>query len=171
MEGIQIPGFLIDGTGGTASNVIETMRSYRYIMRTFGPMQGFIAYIKSIDRPTLIIDTIVQHLWQDEISIAGKQRWEPIECVFYEVFDMNSALYQWLYQNTIKVNQSATGMQSQYKINCTLDMLDGDGTPVWSYNMYDVWPCKVSPSKLSYEDTTISTVACTLNIGKCTQSG
>jgi len=111
------------------------------------------------------------HNQQDEITIAGKQRWSPIEATFYECLGISGQIYNWGYNNVIMINQSTTGQQSQYKFDCSLVMLDGYGDTVWQYDMKDVWPCKISPSKLSFEDSGISTVTMTLNIGKCTQTG
>lgn len=164
-----MPGFGINQSSGPP-NTVETHRAYRYILSSMDKLQPFVAFAKSCERPSIIIDTMIVHHGQDEISVPGKQRWNPITIEFYDMPGISSALNDWAQNNTVHVSSSTTGQQSQYKKNFELSMLNGAGSPIWVYHLYDAWPSSVKPSKLSYEDTSIATIEVILQIIKCTQT-
>jgi len=178
-----MPGFNIQaqgcgGGGGGNSRAnpnTEVARNHRYLLETIGPLTPFACYAKKCSRPSMEVDKIIMHHGQDEISMAGKQRWNPIEITFYEVVQgisvVAQALHQWAGKQTIDINSSSVGSQSAYKKDCMLAMLDGQGSPIWMYKMLGCWPSKISPCELSYTDTELAEVTVTLEINKAIEVG
>lgn len=174
MPGFNIPSSGCGGGGGGAGSLanpnIEVARNHRYLFETLGPLTSFACYAKKCTRPVMEVDKIVMHRGQDEISMAGKQRWSPIEITFYEIVDgidvVAQALHEWHGRATVDVRNSRVGQQSVYKQNCSLAMLDGYGLPVWMYQMFDCWPSKVTPCQLSYTDTELAEITVTLEVNK-----
>lgn len=158
-----------DGYTGPKVNV-ETARKHRYQLRILRPVKDVLLYAFKCQRPVCEADRIVMHHGQDEIYKPGKTRWLPIEVTFYEIVkDVNTTaqmLNRWWGKNMLSVNSSTLFQDSYYKERCELELTDGCGKPVWAYYLYQVWPSKVSPSELSYTDTDLSEISCTLEISK-----
>lgn len=149
---------------------VETGRKYRYRLRVLEPVQDVLLYAYKCQRPTSEVDRIVMHHGQDEIYKPGKSRWLPIEVTFYEVITSTNItaqyLSKWWGKAMVNVQDSLLNRDSSFKKTCELEMVDGDGNPIWLYKMFGVWPSKVSGSDFSYTDTDLSEITCTLEIGK-----
>jgi hypothetical protein len=179
-----MPGFNIAGTSAhQPPNTIETARSHRYIFSVLEPMKDVLIYAHKASRPSFEADVIKIHNGQDRIYRPGQHFWKPLEITFYETVVGSSAaastfpfsntsdfIYGW-WQGTM-INTLASGQYkpTDYRKECQLEMLDGDGNTVWKYSLYGCWPSKVLPSDLSYKETDIADIAVTLQIDRAVES-
>jgi hypothetical protein len=183
-------------SGGTLfrepPNTLETARTHRYkLIMIKGRITGQVRldldefWPKKITRPTVEIDRITLHSGQDEIFRPGKQHYNPVEVVFYETindsYDPSSAtvavgdsqignVFAWWANETIKIQDSR--MVAPVFLDTTVDILQmgGQDNLVWRYQLYNVWPMKISPSDLDYSDSAISLTTVTLSYDKYTES-
>ena len=188
-----MPGFNIPmeasscgaGSSSGPSHTTETARKHRYELEVLEPLgqgsqgQGgdsLLLFLKKCTRPSIEIDEIVIHSGQDELFRPGKQHWKPIEFTFYEKLkgskngslndECAEKIWKWWANAMIDVKTSLHKPPSQYLKDTQLTMLDGDGSSVWKYYIYDCWPSKISPSDLSYTDTDIAEISVTLRYSK-----
>lgn len=170
------------GTG--PSNAIETARKHRYLLEVLEPLgsqdNGILLFLEKCTRPAPEYDKILIHSAQDEIPRPGKTHWKEVEFTFYEKLDGDDGsledtcaklISEWHSKTMVNIETSLHNQPSQYLKNATLQMLDGGGTPVWTYNIYDSWPMKVSPSDLAYSDTDIATISVTLAYARARERG
>ena len=171
MPGFTIPGISGGGGGNTPKSTMETARQHRWTL-TVLPQGGdqVRLYASKCDRPIPEIDVIKIHHGQDEISIAGKNRWAPIHITFYEIIAGSDTTAQflndWAMRKVILIHSSKQGSQFSYKQSVELQMEDGFGKAVWTYKIYDAWPSKVSPTTVDYSDINMATIECTLEFSK-----
>jgi len=158
------------------ANTVETARRHRYSLEVLEPLgrqdNGILLFLERCTRPAVEFDKIVIHSGQDEIARPGKTHWKEIEFSFYEALSGQdngslenqcaSLIYEWWSSTMLDVSTSTFRAPGDFLKNAQLQMLDGDGSPVWSYHIYDCWPLKVSPSELAYSDSNIATISVTL---------
>lgn len=168
-----------------ANNLIETVRTYRYVLEVFEPFgtkdDGILLYLNKCSRPSVEIDEIVIHNGQDQIFRPGKNRWNPIELTFYDIlntpqgpygdlaFDESqtaSMMFELWASKTINLINSGINNPSDFCSDMQLDLLDGVGRPVWIYNIYRAWPTKITSSDLSYANNSISEISATMRFDK-----
>ncbi len=190
MPGFQIPfqvpaGCPTPPPGTGPSNAVETARRHRYLLEVLEPLgtqdNGILLYLEKCNRPAVEFDKIVIHSAQDEISRPGKTHWKDVEFTFYEKLDGEDngslentcarLIYGWWAKSMLDIERSLHFAPSNYLKNCTLQMLDGGGSSVWTYYIYDAWPMKVSPSDLAYSDTDIATISVTLAYARAKEQG
>ncbi len=189
MPGFKIPyfpagcGLADNGNGPSAA--VETARAHRYQLSILEPMgtqsQGMLLFLEKCNRPAPEFDKIMIHSAQDEIPRPGKIHWRDIELSFYEKLsgEANGMLenqcarliYEWWSKSMFDIERSLFKAPSSYLKDCELQMIDGDGVPVWTYKLYDCWPLKVSPSDLNYEESNISTITVTLAYARAKERG
>lgn len=178
-----MPGFAIplNGTGCKAvppdplapNARMETSRVYRYQFNIFQPLDKIKVICHKSDRPIPEIDRITMHHGQDEIYWPGKNRWRPIEITFYEghlapnTDSTCKAIYDWWSKNV--VNIAFSQIVTKFKQNCSLQMLDGNRNPVWTYSMYGCWPSLITPSSLNYSESEIAEVTVRVEMDKCVE--
>jgi len=163
---------------GPAYN-IETARSHRYALEILQPLSNsngnLLLFLAKCSRPSAEIDEIKVHNGQDEIFRPGKQHWRPIEFTFYEVLkntgdtseDMAAKLiHEWWSENCVDIRNSRILPPDQFTSDAQLDMLDGAGNSVWTYDIYRSWPSKISPSDLDYSSSEIARISVTLKYDK-----
>lgn len=166
-----MPGFNINGSGGTVSNTIETSRRNRYILHALAPLDNDILVVAhKCERPGVEFDTIRMHRGQEEIKLAGKHRGGPLQVNFYQVHTPqgtdNTAkqLFRWWSKSVVDLKNSK--LVTDYKTDGVLWLLNGENKPVWQYNLYGLWPRKVSPDTLDHTDSAIADYAVTFEIDK-----
>jgi hypothetical protein len=163
-----------DGKLEGADPRVETARKHRYAFTILDPLKDVLLYAYKCGRPTCEADRIVICRGQDEIYKPGRSRWLPIEITFYEPVSPNypidytaALLHKWYGKTMINIRKGSTISQdSDYKQQCILRLLDGRDRNIWAYNMYGVWPSNITPSELSYADTSLAEISCTLNMDK-----
>jgi len=174
------------GNPAGPSNVLETARNYRFTLSNLRPVEFtdvFMLFnVKSIQRPQVQFDEITIHSGQDEIYRPGKTKWQPIEIVFYEVMSTTKnklamSMYDWWSNRLINIadsTQRRAGLMTQnpatgFYFNAQVDMLDGLGSIIWSYILYECWPTSVNPSGLDYSSTDIAETTVTLRYNRASE--
>ncbi len=178
-DACRAPGF---NTG--PPNITETARQHRYRLEVLEPLgsqgAGLLLYLAKCTRPSVEFDEIAIHSAQDEIFRPGKIHWKAIEFTFYEkltgaLTDLNDQcaflLYQWWADTMLNIQTSLFNPPDTYLKDAHLNMLDGNGDPVWSYLIYDCWPAKISPADLDYSNTALSTITVMLRLSKAVEIG
>lgn len=175
------------------NHLIESARAHRYCLRVFSQSgqgssnihpfgtlsDGILLYLSKCSRPSIEIDEITIHNAQDEIYRPGKNRWNTIDFTFYEVlYDKEPTtnehvtdqtayrIFTWWAFRVINIQSSCIGSPAEYAADAQLDMLDGVGREIWTYQLYRCWPTKITPSELDYASSEISTISATLRYDK-----
>jgi hypothetical protein len=174
-----MPGFIINGLGDPARNppnTVETGRRHRYLLTILNPLKDVLIYAHKVTRPTFEVDIITVHSGQDLIYRPGKHKWNPIELTIYDVVtggehllqedDTAASIYNWWRNSMIDTSNSKQYKPKDYRENCVLEMHDGLGDPIWTYELYGCWPSKVSPSDLQYSETAIADITVTLQVDR-----
>lgn len=183
--------------GEGPSPAAETARVHRYILEILEPMGdkagGVLLFLQKCTRPSPEFDEVMIHSAQDEIARPGKIHWKPVEFTFYEVLGKNGSrspsligggvgggagvnltakyVYTWWSKTMMDINTSLFAPPAEYLKDAQLDMVDGTGAPIWTYNLYDCWPAKVSPADLDYTSSPIATITVSLRFSKCIEKG
>jgi hypothetical protein len=138
---------------------------------------GILIHLKKCSRPTPEFEIVKAHHAQSVISRPGKISWSPITMSFYEAFSdtsdgirrpqhrdsIASRLYQW-WANTIYDHRTNLhGNISDYLKDAVLTMGNGVGDIVYSYNLYNCWISKITPSDLDYSSNEVCEIEITLN--------
>lgn len=176
-----------------SSHIVETARQHRYILELLEPLgqpatnqadptptdaDSTLVFAYSATRPKVTFDKITIHNAQDEIFRPGKHHWSDVDLTFYEVLSKNGEkpygkitdlIYRWWAETMLNINTSYFAPPEQYLKNCKLSMVDGIGNAVWSYNLYDCWPCEVSPSDVSYVNSDIANITMKLRYDKAVE--
>lgn len=169
-----MPGFNINGQDSGPSNTVEYSRRNRYLFQAISPLtSSILVHAFKATRPTPIIDPIVMHHGQDEIKWPGKIRWEPLEITFYQAHDSGSdkvaeELFNWWANQVIDIKRSR--INTQFKGNAVLLLLNGNGSPVWQYDIYGIWPKRTAPDSLDWGESGFSTTTVTLEFDKAIET-
>ena len=75
-------------------------------------------------------------------------------------------MYDWWASTMVDVDTGLHNKPSFYMKNADLTMLDGNGTVIWRYLLYDCWPSNVDPCELSFSDNEIGDISVTLQYSK-----
>ena len=164
-----MPGFNIAGGGGNGpSNQIEIRRVHRW---TFQVLQPFstqaLLVLQKAGRPSFEFEDVMMHHNQEHAHFAGKQKWTPIELVFYDVEqspDMSKEVYAWL-GTVVDLGPVNVAHPSKYKTQALLQLEDGFGNADESWDIYGAWPlkCDWGSSDLDYTSTELLTIKATLS--------
>lgn len=163
-----MPGFFIPSTacGGSPGfspvpNNVETFRNNRFTFRVYGVDNLFLDDIYQMQRPRGELERITFHHKQGEIYKPGKVKWHPIDFTVYEVFGNStpiSGIFRWF--ESAKSN-------SGYKHTATIAMLDGFGSPIWTYKLFECWLSNVSPEGVDQSSSEIARLTVTLSYNNC----
>jgi phage tail-like protein len=184
-----MPGFIINGTGGDtgspgADAKAEFRRKHRWRVST-GPGldAGDWTYLQKAQRPHYKLEEPVVHHNEEQAYFAGKRSWEPIALVFYDKVganggsasgaagggssDLSTKLWQWIAEtggndNVTDVKTATTSLPSDYKKQLILQMLDGQGEPDETWQIFNAWPKEVNWNDLDYTNTEIQLINVTL---------
>ena len=173
-----MPGFNIatlNQGGNGPNNVVETARSYRYVLEVLQPLEPLLVYGYQCTRPNIEFDEVTIHNAQDEIVRPGKHHWKPVEFKFYEILQGNTnqtakLMYDWWASTMLDINTGRFSRAATYMKPVSLNMLDGDGKIIWNYELFDCWPQKVTPSDLNFRETDIANITVTLRYSKARES-
>lgn len=169
-----MPGFNIDG--GAASDApsakAETRRQHRWRFTAGFLSAREYAYLESASRPKGQDEPVVMHHDQEEATFAGKTKWEPIELQFYDVeqpIDISDRIYNWLIGNSNSVKSQfgfgssvAMNTPAAYKVQVTLEMIDGEGAVTETWQLLNAWPQAWDWQPLNYAESAIAKVSITL---------
>lgn len=158
-----MPGFTINGTGGDnkISSTAETKRTYRWRFNTIGDVisQEIAILLKSAARPAGQLQEIKMDHNQEEVWFAGKTSWEPISMIWYDAQqpDVSAKIWEW-YNKTSPIKEANVNEPSEYKKQGQLEMVDGMGSPIETWMLYNCWPQSVNFQGLDYTTNDIITV-------------
>jgi hypothetical protein len=168
-----MPGFnILGGDGFSASgpsNTVEVRRKHRWVFETLGRGTGLfqqseLLVLQSASRPSFKFEEPEMHHNQEVARFAGKQDWDPVTMVWYDVQqnpDISRGIYHWLEtvvnMLTIKVNAPVN-----YKRTAGLRTLDGTGQQGERWTMYGTWPAAINWQELDYTSTDLLTCECTM---------
>lgn len=171
-----MPGFNIGGSGGGASNVEETSRKHRFLVRIFNPLStDLLFFARKVVLPALDVDRIVMHHKQEEIYFLGKHRYQQCEINFYRVHDQGGdraarEIYEWWSSNLLNISTSSLLADdtngSMRKRSAEIHVLDGTGNTAHKYFLFGLLPQKVSPDTLDASDNSISEISVNLLVDK-----
>ena len=99
----------------------------------------------------------------------GKLKMNTINLEFYEILGPAAYVdgpairtYEWLKKLMYNGAKGVFGKYSDYSFDAVLQLLDGQGFIVHTYNLYGCMPLKVTPLELNYEQDAINTVTATI---------
>lgn len=138
--------------------------------------QQELLVLQKANRPSFEFDEPEMHHNQEHVYFAGKQKWEPVTLVWYDVEqtpDMSAGVYRWLGTVvdlvTVDVAHPAT-----YKKQAQLQMEDGFGNADEQWIMYGCWPKSVNWQELDYGSTDLQSIEATMRydraIRQCTNA-
>lgn len=166
-----MPGFVIGGTGGPGPNHnVETRRKHRWSWATLGKAAAgefqspVLLLLKEATRPNFSFEEPELHHNQEQAYFAGKQTWEPIEFVWYDGEqspDVSAEIWDWL-NGVADITSANVEPPNAYKKEGTLEMLDGQGSPTESWQMFGCWPQNPNWGSLDYADTEIQQIEVTM---------
>lgn len=150
----------------------------------------FALYAYKCTRPGTKYDIITIHNGFDQITRPGKVTYTEVTFSFYEVVDQTTAqndpathgtgnvangpanhsvamhIRDWHAKAMYVRRYSMLRRPDDYLATIQLDVLDGTGSPTYTYLMYGCWPSEITPSDLSYADGDIADITVKLQVNK-----
>lgn len=169
-----IPGFNVIGLGGEGpSNVSEIRRKHRWEFRVIGRGTGEFApeelvYLQSASRPSFKFEEPEMHHNQEVSRFAGKQDWDPITLVWYDVQqqpDVSAGIYKWI-ETVVNMSVIKVSHPTKYKRVSELAMLDGAGDATEIWRLYGTWPQACNWQELDYTSTDLQTIEATMRFDR-----
>ena len=170
----QIPGFNINPFGGGKSehgpsNTIEVRRKHRWVFETLGRGEGVFSQsellvLQSASRPSFKFEEPEMHHNQEVARFAGKQDWDPVTLVWYDVEqdpDISRGIYHWI-ETVVNMQSIAVSHPRFYKKTAALIILDGAGQTTEQWSMMGTWPSAVNWQELDYSSTDLMTCEATM---------
>lgn len=162
----------------TSFSFYEPMRKNWFIVQFDGLSSGgddeesLSIACKTCSIPQLNTSENAIHRINDIVYTPGKSEYQVIELSFYEFIkdkgdngskknSAGSILYNWQQQ----IHRASSGVQGAKKSiahNAAIVQIDGDGTPVRVWNVYNCWPTSVTFSGLDSSTGEVQDVQCTL---------
>ena len=87
------------------------------------------------------------------VKVSGNPKWSNIE--LKRGIDINKSLYDWRYE-------VESGKVDQARTDCTLELLDYDGSPIASYSITQAWPVKYTGASMNAGSNEIAVEAITI---------
>ena len=134
------------------------------------------AFVKLAARPNLEIDESQIDFLHGRMWIPGKGSWETISTTFYDVSGnggnaLVNGLYSWLttvynFADPVGLHQSskigAGGGSGGYSADGSLNLFDGCGTVLETWNLQNMWPKTINWGELNYESSDPAMIEITL---------
>jgi len=175
-----MPGFNLGATTDGKNNLAEYRRNHRWRVAV---IQGDVItpqqwlYLQKAARPNFEFDEVKIHHNQEEAYVAGKQRWQPIDFVFYDAIeegDISSSVFGWILGgdgSSVADGSSAdVNLPRSYKKDLTLEMLDGSGDVDETWTLHGAFPLKVDWSALDYTNTEIILITANVRFDRATRA-
>lgn len=169
-----MPGFNVQPFGGGyssegPSNTVEVRRKHRWVFETLGRGTGVFSQsellvLQSASRPSFKFEEPEMHHNQEVARFAGKQDWDPITLVWYDVEqspDISRGIYSWI-ETVTNMQSMAVAHPRFYKRTASLLMLDGSGQKTEQWQMFGTWPVSSNWQELDYTSTDLMTIEATM---------
>ncbi len=178
-----MPGFNVHPFGGGysetdgPSNTIETRRKHRWVFETLGRgtgtfSQSELLVLQSASRPAFKFDEPEMHHNQEVARFAGKQDWDPVTLVWYDVEqdpDISRGIYHWI-ETVVNMQTIAMAHPRFYKRTAALLMIDGSGQTTEQWSMMGTWPAAVNWQELDYSSTDLMTIEATMRFDRAVRA-
>lgn len=173
-----MPGFNFDGTASERQKnyVAEPRRKHRWIVSALQSGEGQtilepgeLIYLQKAARPNFKYDAKEMHHDQEEAWFAGKQHWETMEWVFYDIqwpVDISEKIRGWFQTVTTNFNnperETAVAMPRAYKGTATIDYYGGGGTKNETWRLIGAWPENCNWGDLDYTTSDLQLITATI---------
>lgn len=159
-----MPGFNINGTGGEVISTTDIHRSYRWQLDsilgagiTISRDQLRVAV--ELTPPSLDFSVLQIQGMSLEYKIPQKPVFSNIDITFYDFIGLTSAFEEWMK----KIWNHTKGLfegkaPTNLKGDISFSLLDNAGKEIETFEMFGVWPKKMSHSKLSMTDDSLKTL-------------
>ena len=123
-------------------------------------------YVKVASRPSLEIEEIELNYLNAKAWIPGKASWQTMTVTYIDVATSDVApLYNWLasvynFTDPIKLQQGS--IRSDYNAVAILQMWDGCGSLIETWEMDDVWPTAIDFGDVDYASSDLCEIELTL---------
>jgi len=177
-----IPGFNINPFGGGYSaqgpaNTVEVRRKHRWVFETLGRGTGVFSQsellvLQSASRPSFKFEEPEMHHNQEIARFAGKQDWDPVTLVWYDVEqdpDISRGIYHWI-ETVVDMHSIKVAHPRFYKKTAALVMLDGSGQTTEQWSLMGTWPAASNFQELDYTSTDLMTVEATMRYDRAVRS-
>jgi len=177
-----IPGFNINPFGGGYSaqgpaNTVEVRRKHRWVFETLGRGTGVFSQsellvLQSASRPSFKFEEPEMHHNQEVARFAGKQDWDPVTLVWYDVEqdpDISRGIYHWI-ETVVDMHSIKVAHPRFYKKTAALVMLDGSGQTTEQWSLMGTWPAASNFQELDYTSTDLMTVEATMRYDRAVRS-
>ena len=163
-----MPGFNIDGfSGNQPAARVEFNRSYRWRIAA-----GFLTkewvFVKSASRPKFNFDEMTMYHRHDRAYTPGRFWWDPIKIEFYDALDSeNTSVAQRVFRWMIGDKDGSVMSEDLFPKNprvlknttVTLEMLDGEGSPTETWELYNAWPVNLDLGKLDFSKSGVCDIS------------
>jgi len=163
------------GIGALGFNNTIFKRKFRYtftITGICGNQGAFVpkSYVKTAARPNLAIEETEINFLNAKMFIPGKATWETITVTYIDAVNPSNIgsfkpLWDWmasLYDFTDPINLKMGSMRRDYSATGILDMYDGCGTLIETWQLNNMWPTAIDFGELDYSSSEECTIALTL---------
>jgi hypothetical protein len=125
--------------------------------------------LREASRPNFKFEEPDMHHNQEQVYFAGKQSWDPIKLVWYDLeqnVDSSAEMWKWVqsvaeFQGNLPVN-----LPSKYKAEADLSMVDGAGNANEQWAIYGAWPKETNWQDLNYTSTDLATIECSMRFDR-----
>lgn len=169
-----MPGFNITGDEPNARELpphtLETNREHRWRIVQLGPIdfdnERFLA--ESVLFPNVDIQQQEINASLLTYKFAKNVRWDDVTITLYDTQSLYQSLeLQWLnkvFTNIAGIRSHAAPMQSGYKQDTILELLDGDGRvlPGQTFTLKGSWPRRISHGNISFSSSAIKLLTLTI---------
>ena len=166
MPGFNINQYLGGENSNAPTHTYETRRKHRWVFEALGLGTGQwrpneLLVLRSASRPSFKFNTADMHHNQEVVYFAGKQEWDPVTMVWYDVEqnpNISQRIYDWLSSVvTLACGKLPVQAPNNYKRDATLSMTNGVGAPSETWNMVGTWPETMNWQDLDYSASEIMT--------------
>ena len=180
-----MPGFNIGTFGGgyngdagnSPSNTVEVRRKHRWVFETIGRGTGVwsakeLLVLQSASRPSFKFEEPEMHHNQEVARFAGKQDWDPVTLVWYDVEqepDISRGVYHWL-ETVVNMQTINVASPADYKRIAALSMIDGSGQTTETWTMNGTWPSAINWQELDYTSTDLMTCEATMRYDRAVRA-
>ena len=159
------------------SNTIEIRRKHRWVFETLGRGTGVfnqaeLLVLQSASRPSFKFEEPEMHHNQEVARFAGKQDWDPVTLVWYDVEqvpDVSRGIYHWI-ETVVNMQSIAVNHPRFYKRVAALLLLDGTGQATEEWQMFGTWPSSVNWQELDYTSTDLLTIEATMRYDRAVRT-
>lgn len=161
-----MPGFSIGGSGDGPPNSLETMREHRWEVTQFGPImqRELLRISKEVDLPGYAVDVLEILGGAHWYKFAKGIKWKDVTITFYDDGRLLPQVESW--KDMVYTNESGILVHtpgSGYKQDVTFELLDGQGSPVYSVILRQAWPSQIMDGKLSHTSSEIKIITVILS--------